>query len=134
MKAIKGKVVADFLADFPVEDPNSDLRLCEEHLETPPTPEPEVLPVNGESSPKTLGVWKIYVDGASNERGGEDGAVIITSETIFIEFSYILAFNTTNNEAEYETLIHGLLDAKSLQLIEFILYTDSQLTAKKVGG
>lgn len=33
---IKGKVVADLLVDFLVEDPNLDINLCEEQLEILP--------------------------------------------------------------------------------------------------
>ena len=49
--------------------------------------------------------WKVYVDGATNQRGSGVGLVLVSPEKITIEKSLRLGFLATNNEAEYETLL-----------------------------
>ena len=49
-------------------------------------------------------VWKVYVDGAANQRGSGVGLVLISSEKLTIEKSLRLGFSAINNEAEYEAL------------------------------
>ena len=52
--------------------------------------------------------WRVYVDGAVNQRGSRVGLVLISPEKITVEKSLRLSFLTTNNEAEYETLLVGM--------------------------
>ena len=44
-----------------------------------------------------LPCWKVYVDGATNQRGFGVGLVLITPEGATIEKSLILGFSATNN-------------------------------------
>ena len=44
--------------------------------------------------------WKVYVDGAANQRGSGVGLVLISLEGITIEKSLRLGFSITNNESE----------------------------------
>ena len=53
--------------------------------------------------------WKVYVDGAVNHRGSGVGQVLISPEGITIEKSLRLGFSTTNNKAEYEALLVGMI-------------------------
>ena len=52
--------------------------------------------------------WKVYVDGAANQRGSGVGLVLVSPENITIEKSLRLGFSATNNEAEYEALLMGM--------------------------
>ena len=52
--------------------------------------------------------WKIYVDGAANQRGSRLGLVLVSSEKTVIEKSLKLGFSATNNEVEYEALLQGI--------------------------
>ena len=52
--------------------------------------------------------WKVYVDGAVNQRGSKVGLVLVSPEQITIEKSLRLGFSTTNNEAKYEALLKGM--------------------------
>ena len=52
--------------------------------------------------------WKVYVDGAANQKGSEVGLVLISPEKLIIEKSLRLGFSATNNEAEYEALLEGM--------------------------
>ena len=49
--------------------------------------------------------WKVYVDGAANQRGSGVGLVLVSPEKTTIEKSLRLSFLATNNEAEYEVLL-----------------------------
>ena len=50
----------------------------------------------------------MYVDGASNTRGLGVKILMVSPEGLRLEKSLRLGFCTSNNEAEYETLIAGL--------------------------
>ena len=45
--------------------------------------------------------WKVYVDGAANQKGSEVGLVLVSPEKTIMEKSLRLGFSATNNEAEY---------------------------------
>ena len=49
--------------------------------------------------------WKVYVNGATNQRGSEVGLVLESPKKTIIEKSLRLGLSATNNEAEYETLL-----------------------------
>ena len=51
----------------------------------------------------------MYVDGATNQKGSGVGLVLISLERITIEKSFKLGFSATNNEAEYEALLQGMV-------------------------
>lgn len=80
---IKGQAVADFVVEF------TSLKSREEI-----------------SKPKP---WKIFIDGSSNHEAGGVGIVIEIPKEELIEFRIKLEYPATNNEAEYEALIIGLL-------------------------
>jgi ribonuclease HI len=116
--AIKGQVLADFVAEFaPTSEPNN---LGES------TPQ--------EDSPDRTGWWKVYVDGASNSKGSGTGVVIITPDETVIEQSIRLNFKASNNEAEYEAVLAGLKSAKTLGARRLIVYCDSLLVASQISG
>ena len=52
--------------------------------------------------------WKMYVDGAANQRGSGVGLVLVSPKKTIIEKSLRLGFSTINNEAEYEALLQGM--------------------------
>ena len=54
-------------------------------------------------------LWELYVDGAANQRGSGVGLVLVSPERITIEKSLRLNFSATNNEAEYEALLMGIM-------------------------
>uniref|UniRef100_A0A2N9I550 Uncharacterized protein n=1 Tax=Fagus sylvatica TaxID=28930 RepID=A0A2N9I550_FAGSY len=116
--AIKGQVLADFVAEF---TPTSEQQNIGET-----TPQ--------EDSPEHTGWWKVYVDGASNAKGLGTGVVIITPDETVIEQSIRLDFKTSNNEAEYEAVLAGLKSAKTLGARRLIVYCDSLLVASQING
>ena len=52
--------------------------------------------------------WKVYADGAANQRGFGVGLVLISPEKIIIEKSLRLGFSATNNEVEYKAFLQGM--------------------------
>ena len=92
--SIKGQGLVNLVAEFvepPIETPT------EQHGR-------EGKPVGMASTPKPP-CWKVYVDGAANQRGSGVGLVLITPEGAIIEKSLRLGFSATNNKAEYEVLM-----------------------------
>lgn len=70
--AIKGQVLADFLAELtPTEVVNSEIK------------------------------WTLHVDGSSTASFSGVGLLLTTPKGLQIEYAIRLGFNTTNNEAEY---------------------------------
>ena len=49
------------------------------------------------------------MDGAANQRGARVGLVLVSPERITIEKSLRLGFLATNNEAEYEASLMGMV-------------------------
>ena len=92
--SIKGQVLADLVAEPPIET------LTTQHVN-------EGKHVDMASAPKPL-CWKVYVDGTANQRGSGVGLVLITPEGATKEKSLRLGFSATNNEAEYEALMQGM--------------------------
>ena len=91
---VKGQVLADLVAEF-AKTPSED------ELEERNTDRKSV----GVMSLQVPLPWMVYVDGATNHRQYGVGLVLISPEKITIEKSLRLGFSTTNNEAEYETLL-----------------------------
>ena len=105
--AIKGQVVADFIAEF-THDEDKGV----------------------EKSP----LWSIYTDGSSNKLTGGAGIVLLSPEGDAIECMVRLDFPATNNESEYEALIAGLDLAKAAGAARVVVHCDSQVITNQVNG
>ena len=75
--------------------------------------------------------WRVYVDGAANQRGSGVGLVVISPDKIIIEKSLRLGFSTINNEAEYEallvrmTMVTGVVEIVTVLSLFFLLSRSS---------
>lgn len=126
-KAVKGQALADFLAAHPVPD---DSPLVVE------LPDEDVFATDIESP------WELYFDGASRTESDPDGTprrragaglVFKTPQGGMIYHSFsLLKEECSNNEAEYEALIFGLLLALSMNVQSLLVYGDSQLIIRQV--
>ena len=117
--SIKGQVLTDFVAEFAPE--HSELPAMEEHPRSA-----------GQVEGKNW--WTLYVDGAANSRGSGLGIVLISSEGEMLEQAVRLGFGASNNEAEYEALLHGLRAAKRLGAGFLNVRCDSQLIVNQLIG
>ncbi|CAL2229367.1 unnamed protein product [Prunus armeniaca] len=79
-------------------------------------------------------IWQLHVDGASNHKGAGASVVIITPDGTLLEQAITLGFSASNNEAEYEALLAGLLLAKELSIMRLAIYSDSQLIKNQASG
>ena len=58
--------------------------------------------------------WVLSVDGSSNQQGSGAGVILEGPNGVLIEQSLRFAFKASNNQAEYEALIAGILLAKEM--------------------
>ena len=105
--AIKGQIVADFIAEFTHDEGKG-----------------------AEEFPH----WSIYTDGSSNKRVEGAGIVLLSPEGDRVECMVRLNVPTTNNEAEYEALVAGLDLAKAAGAASVVIPYDSQVVANQVNG
>ncbi len=78
---------------------------------------------------------KLYVDGASNLHAkiAGIGGVFYRNGTELYTFSEFIGA-ATNNEAEYSALIKGLNESLRLNLLNIVIYADSELVVKQING
>lgn len=118
--AIKGQVLADFVAEFspglvlnddepvpvtesvvPALGPRSSHPTHAEFITKRPIPSHRAKVFTGHA-------WRLHVNGASNNRGAGAGLVLVSPSDTMHEHALSIGFPATNNEAEYEALIAGL--------------------------
>src|SRR4051812_45837459 len=76
--------------------------------------------------------WKIFFDGSKRKQGTGAGVVLISPKGE--KLKYILQVNfekASNNEAEYEALLHGMRMAKARGDTRLIIYDDSNLVVQQ---
>ena len=78
--------------------------------------------------------WSIHMDGLSNKQVGEAGVVLRSPEGDEIKCMIHLDFPTTNNEADYETLVAGLNLANVVGLASVVIHYESQVITNQVNG
>uniref|UniRef100_A0A2N9EUX0 Uncharacterized protein n=1 Tax=Fagus sylvatica TaxID=28930 RepID=A0A2N9EUX0_FAGSY len=115
--AIKGQVLAEFLAEFQYHPSNPSLFV----------PAETQLDLHAKK-------WELFVDGASNSKGSGAGIVLISPEGLVLEQAVRLKFSASNNEAEYEAMLIGLRTANKLGANHLQIFCDSQLVANQISG
>jgi ribonuclease HI len=78
--------------------------------------------------------WVGYVDGSSMKSRSGAGVALITPDKEEIAVAFKLDFPTTNNEAEYETVIAGLSLAEHLGAKNLEIQSDSQVVVGHIQG
>ncbi|XP_050890752.1 uncharacterized protein LOC127096188 [Lathyrus oleraceus] len=130
-KAIKGSVLADHLAQQPLEDyqplkfdfPDEDIMVVK-------NPEDSEL----EEGPEPNEDWILMFDGASNAIGHGIGAVLMSPKNFHLLFTIKLGFTCTSNMAEYEACILGLEEAIELKIRVLEVFGDSALVINQIRG
>ncbi|GJU81485.1 reverse transcriptase domain-containing protein [Tanacetum coccineum] len=127
--AIKGQVLADFLADTPTEIITI--------AEVPNNPRVEDIPepsnTRGDLTPGPK-AWRLYTDGALNNEGFGAGLILIAPDDVEYSYALRLNFSNSNNEAEYEALLAGMWIAKEMQVRDIHAFVDFKLVASQVEG
>jgi hypothetical protein len=121
--AIKSQVLADFVTEW--------------------TPSPSVPggPGDGSDPPRqevrapvfTGPHWTLFFDGSARSKRAGAGVVLIDPRGEQLKYMVHLDFEATNNMAEYEALIFGLM-AAPLGVRELLVKGDSQLVIRQVRG
>jgi hypothetical protein len=95
--AIKGQILAEFLAEFQYDLSNPSLLMpAETQLEL------------------IMERWELFVDRALNSKGSRAGIVLVSPEGLVLEQAVRLKFSASNNEAEYKALMIGFRTARKL--------------------
>ena len=121
--SMKGQVIADLVAES-VELPK------EAEVKQHGMDEKSV----GLISTQDTSSWKVYVNGAANQRGVGVGLVLVSPEKITIEKSLRLGFSATNNEAKYEALLMGMTMVQKMGGKAVEVFSDSRLIVGQVKG
>ena len=121
--SVRGQVLADLVAEF--AEPS-----LEEEIGAQGMDEKSV----GAISLQRPICWKVYVDGAANQRGSGVALVLISPERITIEKSLRMGFSATNNEADYKALLEGMSMVQRLGEKAINMFSDSILIVGQVNG
>jgi ribonuclease HI len=79
-------------------------------------------------------MWSMSFDGAVNREGAGAGVWINPPSLDTKLCSYKLAFDCTNNMAEYEALVLGLKALKEMGAKKIVVHGDSELIINQVKG
>ena len=121
--SVKGQVLADLVAEFtepPLEETSTTQNMDGKSVGTISLQEPLF--------------WKVYVDGAANQRASRVELVLISPEKLTIEKSLRLGFSATNNEAEYEAVLEGMSMVQRMGGKAVKMFLDSRLVVGQVKG
>ena len=119
--SVKGQVLTDLIAEFtetPVENESNEHCIDEKSVVQIIVQEPLQ--------------WKVYMDGAANQKGSGVGLVLISPEKLAVEKSLRLGFSTTNNEAEYKALLEGMSMVHRMGGRSITIFLDSRLVVGQV--
>ena len=105
---IKGQVYADFVA--------------------------ELSPGSAQQEEEVSFLWVFSIDGSFNQQGSRAGVNLEGPNGLLIERTLRFAFKASNNQAEYEALIAGMLLGKEMGARSLLEKSDSQLVTGQVIG
>jgi ribonuclease HI len=106
-KAIKSQVLPDFTAEW--------------------------LELQNAGPPDLLSVWTMYFDRSNRVQGAGAGVVLISPQGDKLKYVLRMSFpQDSNNEAEYEALLHGMKMAKACGATQLKIFEDSNLVVQQV--
>jgi ribonuclease HI len=76
--------------------------------------------------------WTMYFDGSLKLDGGGAGVLFISPRGEQLKYVLEILWEVSNNEAEYEALLHGLCLTISLGIKRLLVYDDSLLVVQQV--
>ena len=84
------------------------------------------------SVPDTSSSWTMYFDGSKRNEGAGAGVILISPKGDKLRYVLQMDFEKpSNNEAEYEALIHGMKMAKECGADRLMIYGDSNLVVQQ---
>jgi hypothetical protein len=109
LRLMKGKVVVDFIVDHAIE-------------------------VDNLVSFVQLSPWGLYFDGSVCSKGRGAGCEIGSPSGVIIDLSVRLEFACTNNQVEYESLLHGIEYLRDLGVRDVDVFGYSNLVMQQIRG
>jgi ribonuclease HI len=109
LRSMKGQLVADFIVNHAVD-------------------------VDHSVSLVQLKPWGLYFDGSVCSKGLRTGRVVVSPSGVYIDLSIRLEFAWTNNQVEYNSLLHGLEFLRELGARDVDVFGDSNLIVQQVSG
>jgi ribonuclease HI len=77
--------------------------------------------------------WTMNFEGSKRLEGARVGVILLSSQGDKLKYVLRMTFpNASNNEAEYEALIHGMRMANACGATRLKIFGDSQLVAQHV--
>jgi hypothetical protein len=78
-------------------------------------------------------LWTMYFDGSKRIQGAGAGVVLISPQGDKLKYVLRMSFpQASNNEAEYEALLHGMKMAKACGATRLKIFGDSNLVVQQV--
>jgi ribonuclease HI len=81
-----------------------------------------------------LKLWELFFYGLVCSKGQGAGCVIVSPNDTFIDLSIRLEFACTNNQVEYEALLHGIDNLRDLGERDVDVFGESNLIVQQVKG
>src|SRR4051812_6877444 len=76
--------------------------------------------------------WTMFFDGSKRQQGAGAGVILISPKGAKLRYILQINFsNTSNNEAEYEALLHGMRMEKACGATRLSIYGDSNLVVQQ---
>ncbi|XP_059635617.1 uncharacterized protein LOC132277787 [Cornus florida] len=116
-KAVKGQVLVDFLADYPIP---ADWEISGDF------PDEEVFLID------ILLPWMIFFDGSARSDGAGVSVVFVFPQRQILSYAFTLTEKCSNNVAEYQALIIGLQMVSEMKIMDLEIYRDSQLVINQL--
>jgi hypothetical protein len=107
--SMKGQVVADFIIDH-------------------------VVDVDHSVNFVQLKPWWLYFDGSVCSKGQGAECAVVSPSGVYIDLSIRLEFACTNNQVEYESLLHRLEFLRDLGARDVDVFGDSNLIVQQIRG
>jgi ribonuclease HI len=93
----------------------------------------EWLELQNTGPPDLSSAWTMYFDGSKRVQGAGAGVVLISPQGDKLKYVLRMSFpQASNNEAEYEALLHGMKMAKACGTTQLKIFGDSNLVIQQV--
>jgi ribonuclease HI len=93
----------------------------------------EWLVLQNTGPPDLSSVWTMYFDGSKRVQGAGVGVFLISPQGDKLKYVLRMSFSqASNNEAEYEALLHGMKMAKAYGATRLKIFWDSNLVVQQV--
>ncbi|KAK1647384.1 hypothetical protein QYE76_065189 [Lolium multiflorum] len=114
--------------EFEVVDFRRNITLCWDDQRMP-----EWMELQNTGPPDLSRTWTMNFDGSKRLEGAGAGVILVSPEGDKLKYVLRMTFpNASNNDAEYEALIHGMKMAKACGATRLKIFGDSQLVAQQV--